>query len=104
MMTFLVEWTLRSIALGLVVWLLLKALRIKSPQLERGSWRAVLVASLSMPLLMKLAEISPAPSATFSTQAVEFVLLPAQEFAWHTTAALVTVLLVSSTLVLRQAW
>lgn len=104
MMAFIVEWALRSSALGLVVWLLLKALRIRNPRLERGSWRAVLVASLSMPLLIRLAEISPAPSATFSAQTVRLVLLPAQELAWQSTAPLLFVLLVSIVLVLRQAW
>lgn len=106
MNAFIVEWTLRTTALGLIVWLLLKALRVSSPRLERACWRTVLVASLAMPLLMTLAEYSPAPSATLDVRTVGMVLLPAPEFSvsWHSTALLLAFLLVSATLILRQAW
>lgn len=106
MIALIVEWTLRTTALGLIVWLLLKALRVSSPRLERACWRTVLVASLAMPLLMTLAEYSPASSATLDVRAVGRVLLPAPDFSvsWHGTALLLAFLLVSATLILRQAW
>jgi TonB family protein len=106
MMAFILEWTLRSSALVAIVWLLLKALRIRSPRIERGTWRVVLVTSLAMPLLMKLADISLASKATFNVQTVGMVLLPAQELStgWHSTALLVMILLVSAALTLRHTW
>jgi TonB family protein len=105
-MATLVEWTVRSSALGLVVWLLLKAFRVRSPRLERGTWRAVLVASLSMPLLMRLAEMSLTSNVTFEARTVGLALLPAQELAvsWPGTALLAIVLLVSAVLICRHAW
>jgi TonB family protein len=60
-MLILFESALRSAALVAIVWLLLKLLRVCSPRLERISWLAVLVASLAMPLLTKLAALSAAP-------------------------------------------
>lgn len=106
MIGLIVEWTLRTTTLGLVVWLLLKALRVGNPRLERASWRTVLVASLTMPLLMRLAEYSPAPSATLDVRTVGMALLPAQELSvsWHSTALLLAILMVSAALILRQAW
>lgn len=106
MMAFIFEWTLRSSAVVIFAWLLLKALRIGSPRIERGTWRVVLVASLAMPLLMKLADISLASNATFNVQTVGLVSLQAQELSngWHSTALLAIILLVSAALTVRHAW
>jgi bla regulator protein blaR1 len=54
MTTLLIEWVLRASALAVIVWLLLKCLRIRNPRLERSAWLLVLTASCTMPMLMKL--------------------------------------------------
>lgn len=106
MISFILEWTLRSSALGVIVWMLLKALRIKNPRVERGAWRAVLVSSLLMPLLMKAADLSPVSNVTFNVKPVGMVLVPAQEISasWLSNALLISVALVSAALTLRHAW
>lgn len=106
MMAFIVEWTLRASALVVLVWLLLKTLRIASPRIERGTWRVVLVASLAMPLLMKLADVSLASKATFNVQTVGLALLPAQELSagWYSTALPAVVLMISAAFILRHTW
>lgn len=60
-MLILFECAIRSAVLVALVWLLLKLLRVRSPRLERVAWLTVLVASLAMPLLTKLAALSDAP-------------------------------------------
>jgi TonB family protein len=57
MLAILFECTLRSAALALMVWLLLRALRVRSPRVERDAWRAVLAASLAMPFLMEMVAV-----------------------------------------------
>jgi TonB family protein len=106
MMAFIVEWTLRASVLVVLVWLLLKILRIRSPRIERGTWRVVLVASLAMPLLMKLANLSLASKAAFNVQTVGLALLPAQELSagWHSTALLAVILMISAAFILRHTW
>lgn len=106
MMAIFIEWTLRSTVLALIVWLLLKALRVGNPRLERSTWRWVLFASLAMPLLMTLANLSPAPVAALNVQAARIVLLPPPEFdvRWPSTALLAILLSISAALILRQAW
>jgi TonB family protein len=106
MMASIVEWTLRSSLLGLIVWLLLKVLRVANPRLERSTWRWVLFASLAMPLLMTLADLSPAPIAALDVQAARIALLPPHELSvhWPGTALLVFLLSISAALILRQAW
>lgn len=54
MTALLIEWVLRATALAAVVWLVLRALRIRSPRLERSAWLLVLASSWTMPLLMNL--------------------------------------------------
>lgn len=94
MMPTIIEWTLRSSALVVVVWLALQALRVRSPQLERGAWRAVLLSSLSMPILMKLL-VLPAPdaSALIWLQNIQVVSLQAQSSSvgWQSAAVWIAV-------------
>ena len=54
MTTLLIESVLRATALAATVWLVLRALRIRNPRLERSAWLLVLASSWTMPLLMKL--------------------------------------------------
>lgn len=88
-MPTIIEWTLRSSVLVVVVWLALQALRVHNPQLERGAWRAVLLSSLSMPILMKLL-VLPAPdaSALVWLQNIQVVSLAAQSSSvgWQSAA------------------
>jgi len=53
MLALLLEAALRSLALGGVVWLGLRLLRVRDPRVHMTAWTVVLVASLSMPLLMR---------------------------------------------------
>jgi hypothetical protein len=52
MLALLLEAALRSLALGGVVWLGLKLLRVRDPRAHMTSWTVVLAASLAMPLIM----------------------------------------------------
>src|SRR5215467_749064 len=52
MLALLLEAALRSLALGGVVWLGLKLLRVRDPRAHMTSWTVVLAASLIMPLIM----------------------------------------------------
>jgi hypothetical protein len=49
----LAEAALRSVVLGGIVWASLHLFRVRNPHLQMISWILVLVASLSMPLLMR---------------------------------------------------
>jgi bla regulator protein blaR1 len=60
-MIILFECAVRSAVLLVIVWLMLKLLRVRSPRLERLVWLAVLTASLAMPLLTKLGTLSATP-------------------------------------------
>lgn len=104
-MQTIIEWALRSSALVVVVWLALHALRIRSPHMERSAWRAVLLSSLSMPILMKLL-VLPAPdaSALVWLQNIQVVsLLPAQSAGagWQS-AAVWMVVAVAAVLFMRH--
>lgn len=54
MMLSIIECVVRSSVLVGIVWLVLKALRVRSPRLERSAWVLVLASSWAMPLLMQL--------------------------------------------------
>jgi TonB family protein len=86
MMPTILEWTLRSSTLVMAIWLALKILRVRSPQLERSAWRAVLLSSLAMPVLMELL-VLPAPTAPALAwlQNVQAVSLSSQgpSTLWH---------------------
>ena len=52
MLDLLLESALRSLALGIAVWLGLALLRVRNPRTQMTAWTVVLVASLAMPALM----------------------------------------------------
>jgi hypothetical protein len=52
MLDLLLESALRSLALGVAVWLGLTLLRVRNPRTQMTAWTVVLVASLAMPALM----------------------------------------------------
>jgi BlaR1 peptidase M56/Domain of unknown function (DUF3471) len=52
MFDLLLESALRSLALGVAVWLGLALLRVRNPRTQMTAWSVVLVASLAMPVLM----------------------------------------------------
>jgi beta-lactamase regulating signal transducer with metallopeptidase domain len=63
MLALLWESALRSGALTLAVWLGLRTLRITNPYTQMAVWRAVLMATLAMPLLMQWKTYAlPAPA------------------------------------------
>src|SRR5262245_12682088 len=53
MLALLLESALRLLALGGIVWLGFKILRVRNPQVQMTAWTVVLLASLSMPALMR---------------------------------------------------
>ena len=53
MLELLLESALRLLALGGIVWLILKLPRFRNPQVQMTAWTVVLLASLSMPALMR---------------------------------------------------
>jgi len=65
MLALLLESAARSLALGGVVWLGLKFLRVRSPHDEMTAWRLVLATSLAMPLLVQL--LAPWATVTIPT-------------------------------------
>jgi hypothetical protein len=52
MLDLLLESSLRSLALGVAVWLALALLRVRNPRAHMTAWTVVLFASLAMPVLM----------------------------------------------------
>jgi hypothetical protein len=53
MLALLMEAALRSLLLGLAVWLALRVFRVRSLHLQMTAWIVVLAASLAMPALMR---------------------------------------------------
>jgi hypothetical protein len=65
MLDLLLESALRSLALGVAVWLGLVFLRVRNPRAQMTAWTVVLVASLAMPVLMhRLTVTIPAAAPT----------------------------------------
>lgn len=60
MTALILECAVRALVAAVSVGLVLRLLRVRSAGLQRGAWLAVLLASLAMPLLMKLGELVPA--------------------------------------------
>jgi hypothetical protein len=58
MLALFLEAALRSLALGGIVWLGLKLLRVRDPRAHMTAWTVVLVASLAMPLIMHWAKLT----------------------------------------------
>jgi hypothetical protein len=93
MLDLLLESALRSLALGVAVWLGLALLRVRNPRAHMTAWTVVLAASLAMPVVMHrltvtipaaapplhvVGSLSSTLSGTLSEQA-EIPSLPAQE-------------------------
>src|SRR6516162_9338978 len=93
MLDLLLESALRSLALGVTVWLGLALLRVRNPRAHMTAWTVVLAASLAMPVVMHrltvtipaaapplhvVGSLSSTLSGTLSEQA-EIPSLPAQE-------------------------
>jgi hypothetical protein len=89
MLDLLLESALRSLALGVAVWLGLTLLRVRNPRAQMTAWTVVLVASLAMPVLMhRLTVTIPAAapplrvieslSSTLSGPLLEEVEIPAR--------------------------
>lgn len=70
-MMLLAEAALRSFLLTGAVWLALKLLRVRNSRTQMAAWTGVLLASLAMPLLMKLA-----PARAFTLPAEFYRLAP----------------------------
>ena len=58
MLALLLELALRLLALGGIVWLVLKILRVRNPQVQMTAWTVVLLASLSMPALTRFVAVT----------------------------------------------
>jgi hypothetical protein len=58
MLAILAESALRSLLVGGIVWVGLNLLRVRNPHVHMTSWAMVLVASLSMPLLMRWTKVT----------------------------------------------
>jgi beta-lactamase regulating signal transducer with metallopeptidase domain len=70
MADLLLESALRSLALGVAVWLGLALLRVRNPRAHMTAWTVVLVASLAMPVLMHRVTVT-IPAAAPPLRAVE---------------------------------
>jgi TonB family protein len=53
MIALIVEAAVRSLALGVVVWVAMRALRPSNPHLQKTVWITVLLASIAMPFALK---------------------------------------------------
>jgi hypothetical protein len=72
MLALLAEAALRSLALGAIVWLGLKLLRVRNPRAHMTAWTVVLVASLAMPLTMHWVMLT-LPSAAPPSRLAEII-------------------------------
>lgn len=59
MIPMLVEAAARSLALGLILWLVLVVTRSRNPNLQKTAWTTVLLAALAMPILMRTSVVPP---------------------------------------------
>ena len=73
MLALLGESALRSLLLGVAVWIGLKVLRVKNPHVHMMSWTLVLLASLSMPLLTHWVTMT-IPANPLPVQSLEMAL------------------------------
>lgn len=103
MFSILMEAAVRSLALGVLAWLVLKLWRMKHPQVGQVVWRAVLIAALSMPALMQQELfVLPAASPQFSIVQLDATVLPPADRVEWTAVALEIYAAVALVLLLRQ--
>jgi TonB family protein len=62
MIMLLLEASLRSLVLGLAVWLAMLALRPRNPHVQKTVWLTVLLASIAMPFALQLVPTFDAPA------------------------------------------
>lgn len=74
MLNVLLESALRSLALGVTVWLGLSLLRVQNPRAHMTAWTVVLVASLAMPVLIDRLTVT-IPAAAPPLRVVQFLSL-----------------------------
>jgi len=72
MLDLLLESALRSLALGVTVWLGLALLRVRNPRAHMTAWTVVLVASLAMPILIHRLTVT-IPAAAPPLRVVQFL-------------------------------
>ncbi|HMN45108.1 MAG TPA: M56 family metallopeptidase [Povalibacter sp.] len=98
------EAALRSSALLVAVWLLLRALRIRHPGVERTAWLFVLAASIVMPFGMQLAVLPQlvAPIIDLPTATIGGMTILDAAFEWQR-LLLCLYLATAGALCLRQA-
>ena len=72
MLGLVLESMLRSIALGIAVWLALRLLSVRNTHTEMAAWKIVLVASLAMPFLVQL--MMPWAKVTIPVQAPQLAI------------------------------
>jgi TonB family protein len=105
MTSVILEAALRSSALMVVVWLLLRALRVRNPSLERTAWVAVLLAAIAMPLAMKVqllpTNVAPAFTLLSDGSIGSMPVLESTSFDWQA-ALLWTYLGIAGLLCMRQ--
>jgi TonB family protein len=93
MIAVMIEAAVRSLALGLLVWLALLALRPRNPHLQKTVWIAVLLASVVMPFALK-ARIAPnfdvPTSLLVLTQSVSGTADAARAVDWHPSLGAIT--------------
>ena len=108
MIALMIEAAVRSLALGILVWLAMLALRPRNPHLQKTVWIAVLLASVVMPFALK-ARIAPTfdvpTSLIVLTQSVTGTADAARTLDWHRPLGTITATyaLVSSVLLARFA-
>jgi TonB family protein len=108
MIALIVEAALRSLSLGVVVWLAMLALRPRNPHLQKTVWITVLLASLAMPFVLK-ARMAPSfdvpTSVVTLTQSVTGRAGVAHAATWHSLPGAFTILylLVAVALLARLA-
>lgn len=110
MLPILVESALRSLALGIVVALSLKLLRVRNPHIQFTVWSLTLFASLAMPLLSQLMTVATPLPAIARVAPVDSVavasatLIDWQSAALHVYLSVVVVLLVRQLSGIVRGW
>jgi TonB family protein len=105
----IVEAALRSLLLGVVVWLAMLVLRPRNPHLQKTIWITVLVASLAMPFVLKtrMAPSFDVPTAFSAlTQSVDVTAhtAPISALQWSFGIVTVVYLFVAAALLARFAF
>jgi TonB family protein len=103
MISLIFEAALRSLILGVLVWLATKALRVRDPRLERNVWLVTLAAAYALPWLMQV-ELLTAPTSSDVPwyPYVQAITFDASGAPGWSTIALTAYLGVAGTLLARQ--